>query len=154
MRDAQADTPRHERLFGRLADQNTLASYESKDLIEVNDTEVTTILFHRQSMTSTCDSAESIATLPLEADLDDEQVKAMLASPLYQQERESSADQPLVYHSDRQNSVSSSSRFRASAGRPAALFSHKRKSSQESGPDREGISLAHRAVQGENVTVS
>ena len=73
---------RHERLLGPLADQNTLASYESTDLIEVNGTEVTPILFHRPSMTSTFD------TPPLDADLDDEQIKAMLASPLYQQERE------------------------------------------------------------------
>ena len=51
-------------------------------IIEVNDTEVPPILFHRPSMTSTFD------TSPLEADLDDEQIKAMLASPLYQQERE------------------------------------------------------------------
>ena len=30
-------------------------------------------------MTSTCDSAESIATLPPESDLDDEQIRDMLA---------------------------------------------------------------------------
>ena len=33
-------------------------------------------------MTSTYDSAESIATLPPESDLDDEQIRTMLASPL------------------------------------------------------------------------
>ena len=45
-RDAQPDTPRHERLLGRPGDQNTLTGYEPKDLIEVNDTEVTPTLFH------------------------------------------------------------------------------------------------------------
>ena len=50
--------------------------------------------------------------------------------------------------------MSSSSRFRESAGRHAAVFSHKRKSSQESHSDRDGIPLAHRAVQGENETLS
>ena len=111
LRDAQPDTPRHERLFGRPADQNSLTGYEPKDLIEVNDTEVTPTLFHRPSMTSTYDSAQSIATPPLEADLDDEQIKAMLASPLYRQEREKQVQtNQLVYHSDRENSVSSSSR--------------------------------------------
>ena len=34
------------------------------------------------------------------------------------------------------------------------MFSHKRKSSQESFSDREGISLAHRAVRGENEALS
>ena len=46
--------------------------------------------------------------------------------------REASADRSRVYHSNRENSVSSSSHFRARVGRPAAVFSHKRKSNQES----------------------
>ena len=78
----------------------------------------------------------------------------MLASPLYLQEREASADRSQVYHSYRVNSVSSSSRFHASAGKPAAVFSHKRKSSQESHSDRDGFPLAHRAVQGGNEALS
>ena len=41
---------------------NTLTDYEPKDLIEVNDTEVSPMFFHRPSKTSTCVSAESIAT--------------------------------------------------------------------------------------------
>ena len=68
---------------------------------------------------------------PPKSDLDDEQKRDMLASPQYLQEREASADQPRVYHSYTENSVSISSCFRASAGRPAAVFSRKRKSSQE-----------------------
>ena len=51
---------------------------------------------YRPSMTSTYDSAENIATLP-ESDLDDEQIRTMLASPLYLQEREASADRSRVY---------------------------------------------------------
>ena len=47
------------------------------------------MFFHRPSMTSNYDSAESIATLPLESDVDDEQLRDMLASPLYSQEKES-----------------------------------------------------------------
>ena len=42
--------------------------------------------------------------------------------------------------------VSISSRFRTIAGRLAALFSHKRKSSQESGSDRDCVPLTRRAV--------
>ena len=105
-------------------------------------------------MTSTYDSAESIATSPPKSDLDDEQISDMLVSPLYLREREASADQPRVCHSYRENSVSSSSRYKASAGKPAALFSYKRKSSQESHSDRDGTSLAHRTAQGENETKS
>ena len=95
-----------------------------------------------------CWSAESIATLPPESDLDDEQTRNMLASPLYLQEREVSADRSRVYHSFRENSVSSPSHFRDSAGKPAAVFSHKRKSSQGTLSDRERISSGHQPVQG------
>ena len=84
LRDAEATTPRHERLFGRVAEINTLTDYEPKDLIEVNDTEVLPMFFHRPSMTSTCVSAESIATPPLESDLDDQQIRDMLT---YERER-------------------------------------------------------------------
>ena len=42
-------------------------------------------------------SIESIAT-PQEADLDDEQIRAPLASPRYLPEREASAERSQVYH--------------------------------------------------------
>ena len=44
--------------------------------------------------------------------------------------------------------MSSSSHFRESAGKPAAVFSHKRKSSQETFSDKEGVSSGHQSVQG------
>ena len=53
-------------------------------------------------------------------------------------------------HSHRENLVSSSSHFRGGVGTLVAVFLHKRKSSQETHSDRVGISLAHRAVRGEN----
>ena len=65
---------------------------------------------------------QSIAILPPESDLDDDQIRSILASPLYLQEREASADRSLVYHSFRGNSVSSSSHFRECARKPAAMF--------------------------------
>ena len=43
------------------------------------------LFFHQSIIASTHDSAESIAT-PLEADFGDEQLRALLASPLYLQE--------------------------------------------------------------------
>ena len=106
------------------------------------------MFFHKPSMTSTFDTSDRIATHPPESDLDDEQIRNMLAPPLYLQEREASADRSRVYHSFRENWVCSSSPFRESAGKPAAVFSHKRKSSQDTSSDREGISSGHQTVQG------
>ena len=111
--------------IGFLADPTTFAAYEPKDPAENEDLRVKPLFFHRPSITSTYDSAESIAT-------DDEQIRALLASPLYLQEREASADQSLVYHSVRENLMSSSSQDPKSAGKPVALFSSKSRSSQES----------------------
>ena len=44
--------------------------------------------------------------------------------------------------------MTSSSHFRGSAGKPAAVFSHKRKSSHETLSDRRGISSGHQPAQG------
>ena len=46
---------------------------------------------------ATHDSAESIVTLPPGSDLDDEQIRALLASPLHLQEREENAQQSQGY---------------------------------------------------------
>ena len=51
-------------------------------------------------LSSAQDSIESIAT-PQEADLDDEQIRALLASPPYSPEREASAERSQVYHSEK-----------------------------------------------------
>ena len=56
----------------------------------------------------------------LESDLDGDQIRNMLASLLQLQERQANADQSRVYHSLRENLVSSSSHFRESTERPAA----------------------------------
>ena len=101
-------------------------------------------------MTSTYDTAESIATPPPESDLGGGRVRDMLASPRYLQERKASADRPITCL---ENSVSSSSLFRESAGKPAAIFSHTRKSSQETLTDREGISSGHQPVPGKDETL-
>ena len=123
--------------FGPVAETHSPTGYEPKDLTEEgNSILVKPMLFHKPGMTSTDDSAESIATHPLESDLEDDQIQNMLASPLYLQEREASADRSRVCHSFRENSVSSSSHFREIAGKLAAVFSHKRKSSQETFSDR------------------
>ena len=72
-------------------------------------------------MASTCDSEESIATRPPDSALDDDQIRALLASSLYHQEREANAERSQVYHSVRENLMSSSSQDPLSTERPGAL---------------------------------
>ena len=72
-------------------------------------------------MSSTCDSEESIVTPPPDSDLDDGQIRALQASPLYLQEREANAERLQVYHSSRENLMSSSSQDPPSTERPGAL---------------------------------
>ena len=101
------------------------------------------MFFHKPSMTSTCNTSESIAAPPPGSDLDDDQIRNMVASPLYLQERELSADQSRVDHSFRERSVSSSSHLWESAGKLAGWCSRTKESS-----DRERISSGHQTVQG------
>ena len=72
------------------------------------------------------DSIESIA-MPQEADLDDEQIRALLASPRYLPEREASAERSQVHHSERDSLMSSSSQGLKfiGTGELVALFSHR-----------------------------
>ena len=92
-----------------MADVPPTTRYEPRELAENDDSCVKPMFFHRTSVTSTYDSAESIATLTPELDLDDEQIRGLLVSPLYLQEREANAERSQVYHSVRENLVSSSS---------------------------------------------
>ena len=85
-------------MSGALTEQPHFTGYEPKQLAEDRDykhftgddqfTEhedlrVKPLSVHQSIITSTYDSVESIATPP-ESDLDDEQLRALLASPLYQ----------------------------------------------------------------------
>ena len=54
---------------------------------------------------------ESLAT-PQEADLVDEQIRILMASPRYLPEREASAERPQIYHSGGEGLISSSSQGR------------------------------------------
>ena len=84
-----------------------------------------------------------------QSDVDDEQIRALLASPLYLQEREASADRSQVYHYVRENlvSMSSSSQVRKSTEKPVELFSSKRKSRHF---QTEVSSSEQQQVQGNN----
>ena len=93
------------------------------------------MFFHKPSMTSTHDSAESIATPPPKSDLDDDELRNMLASPLYLQEREAIAECPVHLTSKK-----------VLGNLPQC--SHKpRKSSQDPFANGEGISSGHQSVQ-------
>ena len=65
---------------------------EDKQLTEHDDLRVKPLYFHQSITASTYDSAESIATPHPESNIDDEQLRALLASPLYLQEREANAE--------------------------------------------------------------
>ena len=136
--------------IGCMADALPPTVYEPKDLAEDDDLRVKPLFFHRPSITSTYHSAESIATPPPESDLDDEQIRAPLTSPLYLQEREASADRSHVYLSVRETCCQVPSQVPKSTEKPVALLSIKRKSSQEAFSDREDFSSEHQQVLGHN----
>ena len=79
---------------------------EDGQFTEHEDLRVTPSAFHQSITASSYDSEESIATHP-ESDFDDEQLRALLASPLYLQERGASAERSPVCHSERENLMSS-----------------------------------------------
>ena len=119
--------------FCSLADLHSPAGYEPKDLAEEDNlVQVRPLFFH--------DSAESIATVPPESDLNDEQIRAHAGfTTVFTGEKHVLSDHEFITPCE-ENSVSSSSHFRESTGKPAerestggpvALFSNKRKSSQE-----------------------
>ena len=152
-------------LSGALAELPSFTSYEPKQLDEPKDhrhfTEdnqfvehehlrVNLLFFHRPGIASTDDSAERIVTPPLDSDLEDEQIRALLASPLYVQEREANAERSQVYHPERENLMSSSSQDGISTGRPVALFSGKNRLNQETFSDREDFLVRHRQFFGSN----
>ena len=98
---------------------------------------------------TTCDTSESIATRPPGSDLDDDQIRKMLASPLFIQEREKQVltDHEFITPSEKTRCPVHLTP-RVCAGKLAALFSLKRKSVQVTFSDRDGISSGHQRVQG------
>ena len=150
---------------GSLAEPPSLTSYEPKDhklftedkhpsqyedLAEQEDLRVKPLFFHQPSIASTCDSAESIATPPPDSDLDDDQIRALLASSLFLHERETNAERSQVYHSARENLMSSSSQYPLSTGRTGALlFSSKNRLNSEMFSDKR-FSMRHQQALGNN----
>ena len=85
---------------GSLAETHSPTGYEPKDLTEEsNSILVKPMFFQRPSMTSTCDSVESIATPPPEPDLDDEQIRnCWLHCCSYRRERQVPTDHECQVH--------------------------------------------------------
>ena len=135
--------------FGRLAEQSLLTGYESNDLIAVGNTQIMPLLFQRRtSRASTYHSGEDTAATPNDSEVDDSHIVGLLASPLYTQEREASADPSRIYHSNGENSVSSSSFFRQNVGNPARGCSHKKKSGTELHSDTRRVFGEREQLQG------
>ena len=89
-----------------------------------NEDRVKSLSCNQSFLSSTQDSTESIAT-PHEADFEDEQIRALLASPRYLLQREASAERSHFYHSERESLMSSSSQDPkpVGTGKPLAVFS-------------------------------
>ena len=84
--------------------------------------------------------------------LDDEQIRALLASPRYLAEREASAERSQVYHSETEGLMSSSiqSLNFISTGQLVAPFSHQSRLNQDIFSKKEEFSLRHQQVFGSN----
>ena len=88
-------------------------------------------LSHIQSLVhSAYDSAESIATPP-DSDLDDGQLRKVLASPLKIREREENEGQARAYHSERKSLMIHSSHSSQVSGKPDAECVQKREANAQ-----------------------
>ena len=126
----------------RIVDNQII--HEQEDITCTEDNQITeieghvkTLSYNQSSLSATQDLIESTAT-PQEADLDDEQIGALLASPRYLPEREASAERSQVCHSEREKLMSTLSQGLnlIGTGRPVALFSHHRRLSQDAFSER------------------
>ena len=98
---------------------------------------VKALSYNQSFLSSTQDSAESTAT-PQETDFDDEQIRALLASPRYPPEREASAERSPVYHWSLMSSSSQGLKS-VGTGRPVALFSRQSRLNQDAFSEREQL---------------
>ena len=104
---------------------------EDKQLTEHEDLRVKPLPFHQPI------TAESIATPSPGSDSDGEQHHALLASPLYLQERGTSAERSQFFHSERENLMSSSFQDPTGTGKLVAVFSSKNRLNQETFSDEK-----------------
>ena len=105
------------------------------------------VSFHQPITAPTYDSSESIATPSPDSDLDGEQIRALLASPVYLQEREEGAERSKLNHFERENLMCSSPLFAMSTGKFVAF---KNRLNPETFSDREDFPFRHQQVFGSN----
>ena len=110
-----------------------LSDQEIDDQHDIEEIGVKPFSYRQALIHSACDSAESISTPP-DSDLEDEQFRKMLASPLSSevsgkldaesvQKREANAQRTQACHSRRESLMSSSFRDLEASGKPDAVFS-------------------------------
>ena len=143
-----------------IVDNQIVDNQENRHLTEddqIIEDRVKSLSYNQSFLPSTHDSAESIATPP-ESDFDDEQLRALLASPLYLQERGASAERSQGYHSERESLMSSSSQdpTTGGTGKPVStrkhvtVFSSQSKLNQYTFSNRDRFSLKHQQFFGSN----
>ena len=124
-----------------------LSNQEIDDQEEKEEIVVKPMSYSQSLIHSAFDSAESIATPP-DSDLEDEQLRKMLASPLYTevsekpdaesiQKRVANAQRAQAYQSWRESLMSSSSRDLEVSGKPDAVFSCHSESSRNTFSQRD-----------------
>ena len=102
-----------------------LVNPQNQIIDDQDDTEeigVKPLSYSQSLVHSAYDSAESIATPP-DSDFEDEHLPKMLASPLYNQEREENEGEARANDSEREGLMASSSRDVEVSGKPDAVFS-------------------------------
>ena len=144
--DDHCDDPRDGATFGQLAESHVPTGYEPWSEQHRGHTDVVPQT-KRDVDVWFC---ESIATPPLESVLDDEQIRNVLAWPLYIQEREKQVQTDHNFITPTEKTLCQVHLVPEQVRGDLLRCSHtRRKSSQESHLDRDGFPLAHRAVQGE-----
>ena len=115
--------------------------FTEDDQITELEGRVKPLSYNQSFVLSTYGSAESIAT-PSESDLDDEQIRTLVASPRYSPEQEASAERSQVYHSEQEGLMSSSSQDPTvgGTGKLVAVFSSQSRSNQDTLSDRDQFS--------------
>ena len=134
----------------------TYRLHEPKDRAENDDLCVKPLFLHRPCSSTDREKLRlpilliALRRSLLEPDLDDEQIRALLASPLYLQEREASADRSQVYHSERDVKFISSSEghgetrcvvFKQKEVESRSIFRQRRFSSTACGKQRTLIQI-------------
>ena len=101
-----------------------------EDQDDIEEIGVNPLSYSQSLIHSAYDSAERIAT-PTDSDLEDGQLRKMLASPVYIREREEHEGQARAYHSERESLMIHSSRNPAVSGKLDAECVQKREANAQ-----------------------